>query len=259
MIIIKTLTKKEMNNKRKNTTILKKKLIKKRRLVNEKEDILLQNIDYKIKDYCSEYKQIFNETLIPLYEDYIAKYGSIFYITKNFLTNCEEFCKDLNDKMKVLHVNKCAKFLRLMFLFQFETEEYKKIVIRFHINCYPTEYLGNIKEKLSKLNNIWENQRDWFECDIDYKVQRLTSLFHCFSDHNDKLRSKLSQLDCRKSIVEKLTNNFIVREIECNEPVIIDNSWANITVEELEPLEKLEVITLEDWKDIEDCINNYYK
>lgn len=259
MITIKTLTKKEMDNKRKNTTNLKNKLIKKRRLVNEKEDSCLQNDDYETIDYYSEYKQKFKETLIPLYEEYISKYSSVFYIEKEFLTNCEEFCKKLNDNMKVLHVNKCAKFLRLMFLFQFETEEYKSMVVRFRINCYPMEYLGNIKDKLIKLNNMWENQKKWFEYDIDYKVERLTSLFHCFSDHNDKLRTKLSQLDTRRSIVETLTNNFLVRELEDIEPIMIDDSWENISVQELKQFEKLEIITLENWEDIEDCINNCYK
>ena len=164
MITIKTLTKTKMNNKRKNTTI-KKKLIKKRRLITNEEDYnwLKENgyEDIKPLDYDSEYKKNIREILIPLYNDYTKKYGEN-YIKKEFVSQCEDFCESVKDRMKVIHVNKCAAFLRLMTLFQVESEEYRKLKKKFYINCYPLINLGDISLKLREINHEWEQKKKIF-------------------------------------------------------------------------------------------------
>ena len=124
MMTIKTFTKTEMNKKRKKTTIVKKKLIKKRRLANENEYSWLKENGYEDiepLDYDGEYKKMIKETLIPLYNDYINNYG-LNYIKQDFIGQCEEFCERVKDRMKVIHVNKCAQFVRLITLFQIESE-----------------------------------------------------------------------------------------------------------------------------------------
>ena len=125
MMTIKTLTKTKMNNKRKNITI-QKKLIKKRKLTNEREYNWLKENGYediKPLDYDSEYKKMIREILIPLYNDYTENYGSLF-IKKEFVAQCEEFCGRVNDRMKVIHVNKCAQFLRLMTILNIDNTYY---------------------------------------------------------------------------------------------------------------------------------------
>ena len=95
---------------------------------------------------------------------------------------------------------------------------------------------------------------------MGYKVQRLASLFHCFSDHNDILREKFLYFENqRNNIIRKLTDTFIEKEINDIDFDRIDEYWENISMKEMEQLEKLGIISLEDWVDIEDCINNYYK
>ena len=261
MITIKTLKKTEMNNKRKNTAI-KKKLIKKRRLTNENEYNWLKENGYediKPLDYNSEYKKIIRETLIPLYNDYTEKHGEN-YIKKEFVAQCEEFCESVNDRMKVIHVNKCAAFLRLMTLFQYESVEYKKLKKKFYINCYPLINLGDISLKLKEINHEWEQKKKFFNYGMGYKVQRLASLFHCFSDHNDKLRDKFIFFENkRNNIVKKLTDTFIEKEINDFDFDRIDEYWENISVKEMEQLGNLGNITLEEWNSVEDCINNFYK
>ena len=261
MMTIKTLTKTKMNNKRKNITI-QKKLIKKRKLTNEKEYNWLKENGYediKPLDYDSEYKKMIRETLIPLYNDYTEKYGTL-YIKKDFISQCEEFCERVNDRMKVIHVNKCSQFLRLMTLFQIESGEYKKLKKKFYINCYPLINLGDISLKLKEINHEWEQKKKFFNYGMGYKVQRLAALFHCFSDHNDVLRGKFIFFENkRNNIVKNLTVSFIEKEINDFDFDRIDEYWENISVKEMEQLGNLGNITLEEWNDVEDCINNFYK
>jgi len=261
MITIKTLKKTKMNNKRKNTTI-KQKLIKKRRLTNETEYNWLKENGYediKPLDYDSEYKKNIKETLVPIYNNYIDNYGTL-YIKKEFISQCEEFCESVKGRMKVIHVNKCASFLRLMTLFQVESREYRKLKKKFYINCYPLINLGDISLKLREINHEWEQKKKFFNYGMGYKVQRLAALFHCFSDHNDTLRDKFLFFENkRNNIVKKLTDSFIEKEINNFDFDRIDEYWENISVKEMEQLGNLGNITLEEWKDVEDCINNFYK
>jgi hypothetical protein len=258
MITIKTLTKKKMYSKRKNTT----KILKKRKLVNEKEyDWLKENgyEDIEPLDYDGEYKKMIKETLIPLYNDYIKKHG-LYFIKKDFIKECEEFCGHVTSRMKVIHVDKCAKFLRLMTLFQVESEEYRKLKKKFYINCYPLINIGDISLRLKELNHEWEQKKKFFNYCMGYKVQRLAALFHCFSDHNDTLRDKFLFFENkRNNIVKKLTDTFIEKEINDFDFDRINEYWDNISKKEMEQLGNLENITLAEWKDVEDCINNYYK
>jgi len=259
---IKTLTKNQMNNKRKKITMIKKKLIKKRRLANEKEYNWLKENGYediKPLDYDSEHKKMIREILIPLFNDYTENYGE-HYIKKDFIKKCEEFCGRVNDRMKVIHVNKCAKFLRLITLFQVESEEYRKLKKKFYINCYPLINIGDIALRLKEINHEWEQKKKFFNYGMGYKVQRLAALFHCFSDHNDILRDKFLLFENkRNNIVKKLTDTFIEKEINDFDFDRIDEYWKNISTKEMEQLGNLGNITLSEWNDVEDCINNFYK
>ena len=103
-------------------------------------------------------------------------------------------------------------------------------------------------------------KKKFFNYGMGYKVQRLASLFHCFSDHNDKLRDKFIFFENkRNNIVKKLTDTFIEKEINDFDFDRIDEYWKNITVKEMEQLGNLGNITLEEWNSVEDCINNFYK
>ena len=261
MITVKISSKTEMNKKRKKITS-KAQVIKKRKLAIEREYNWLkeQGIeDIKPLDYDSESKKIIKEVLIPLYNDYTENYGTLF-INKNFIEQCEGFCERVNDRMKIIHANKCSQFLRLMTLFQIESAEYKKLKKKFYINCYPLINLGDISLKLKEINHEWEQKKKLFNYGMGYKVQRLASLFHCFSNHNDTLRDKLLFFENkRNNIVRKLTDTFIEKEINDIDFGRIDEYWENISIKEMEQLGKLENITLEGWDSIQDCINNYYK
>lgn len=253
MITIKTLTKKEMDKKRKITKTTGGKMNKKRKITKTDED---KNISENIR----EYKQIIKKTLIPLHKEYTDKYG-FNLVSKDFIKKkCEDYCDYLiNDRMKLLHAETCAQFLRLMIGIRQEIELYDKLMCRFHINNYSVDNFDNVKEKMQYINNLWIQNANIRYYNMVYKVQRLKSLFDCIFEHNVNMQDKFDELNNKKNMIKESTTTFIEKESENIFINKIYNDWQNITTEEFEQLSSLKTITLQDWNNIEDCINNFYK
>tara|TARA_Y100000992_G_scaffold279892_1_gene226517 strand:+ start:1164 stop:1472 length:309 start_codon:yes stop_codon:yes gene_type:complete len=91
-----------------------------------------------------------------------------------------------------------------------------------------------------------------FKYKMGYNVQRMSALFYCINNFNNKLRRKYKQFQ-KKSVINVLTQTFIEKEINDYDFERIDKYWKEISVKEFEELGNLGSINIQEWKLIEEA------
>ena len=205
-------------------------------------------------DYEQIHANLIKNNLIPLCDNYISKHGNM-YINKNFvLEECIAICNKLTDKHKVIHVEKCIEFIRYLIAFQNEGTKFRNIKRMFYMRNYPIIVVGNLPDKLRETNHAWKERKKYFRYKMGYNVQRMSALFYCINDFNNKLKKKYKEFE-QKSIINVLTQTFIEKEISDCDFERIDEYWKDISMKEFEELGGLENINIQEWKLIEEAFN----
>jgi len=203
-------------------------------------------------DYEQIHVNLIKNNLVPLYDNYISNYGDM-YINKDFvLMECIKLCTKLSDKNKVLHVEKCIEFVRYLRAFQEEGVKYRNMKRRFYLNNYPILGVGDLSVILRETDNVWKQQKKHFRYKMGYNVQRMSALFYCVNNFNNRLRIRYNQYQ-KKSVINVLTQTFIEKEMNDYDFEKIDKYWKEISVKEFEELGNLGSINIQEWKLIEDA------
>jgi len=203
-------------------------------------------------DYEQLHANLIKNKLVPLCDEYISRHGDM-YINKDFvLMECVQFCTKLSDKNKVLHVQKCIEFVRYLKAFQEEGIKYRNIKRLFYLKNYPIIGVGDLFTILTEKDYAWKLQKKKFKYKMGYNVQRMSALFYCINNFNNKLRRKYKQFQ-KKSVINVLTQTFIEKEINDYDFERIDKYWKEISVKEFEELGNLGSINIQEWKLIEEA------
>ena len=88
---------------------------------------------------------------------------------------------------------------------------------------------------------------------MGYNVQRAASIASCLISFNKELIKKFKAYN-NKSIVDIMTDNFIVKEIEEHDFDRINKYWDAMKIDDLKDWSNLGDIPIKEWELIEDTL-----
>ena len=213
--------------------------------------------DVFLKDQCIDYEQIhadlIRNKLIPIYNEYIEKYGTQF-IDEYFITNkCIHVCIGLDSKMKVIHIEMCIEYIKHISSIQEEKKKLEHFKKMFFLRNYPVIDLKYFHHVVKDVDLKWRNNKKYFNYEMGYNVQRAASIASCLISFNKELIKKFKAYN-NKSIVDIMTDNFIVKEIEEHDFDRINQYWDAMKIDDLKDLSNLGDIPIKEWELIEDTL-----
>ena len=158
----------------------------------KKRNIHHNNIFYNLD---LDYIELINFKLRPVFNEYVKEFGSM-YIKKNYIQDCIKYCNKLDDNLKIKHVKNCVKYIRQLYIFIEEINNYNKLNRIFSKNNYPINNIKNISLELKKINNIRKKEKGRKKniYPIIYHIERVYEFYNILSDHNIILENKLKNI-----------------------------------------------------------------
>ena len=206
---------------------------------------------------CVDYEQIhadlIKNSLLPVCDKYIQKYGTR-WINKDFIMNkCIQICVNLSPRRKVIHVSMCIEFIKHLSSLHEEVIKFKNLKRMFFLENYPVVNIQHYNNVVNSVDRTWKDNKKKINDNMSYKLQRIASFAACFESINEDLITKFKNFN-NKSRVDIMTDNFIVQETEDYDFQRINQYWDTIPIDDLEDLNSLGSIDLQEWKLIEDTL-----